>query len=340
MDPLIRKLRPLLLAWLHRSRSGSIPFVRRFSYKDIKKATDGFHTVIYSNSHGAAYKARFRGGEVALVKEVRDCDQEKHVFYREVQLLGRLHHRHLLALKGFSLGRKRLLVFDSIEYGSLKEHLNDPLKTPLNWKTRLRIAIGVAAALVSHSQVYNSMHACTAYLHQSWKCVIPSAELSLLFTRGTTINLQTLVHIGEQNICFFLAIHSRIMSPSAQLSDVGILSSNGDFVTMQAASRSKDSMEQSCGGLIFQLGVLILELITGQASETGSTDVVQWIQESRFGNSIPKMIDPDLGNNYDSRELKVLLAVARLCVKSGDKPNFSIEQIFKYLQRNIDTALD
>jgi hypothetical protein len=26
----------------------------------------------------------------------------------------------------------------------------DPLKTPLNWRTRLQIAIGVAAALVSH----------------------------------------------------------------------------------------------------------------------------------------------------------------------------------------------
>lgn len=27
--------------------------------------------------------------------------------------------------------------------------LADPLKTPLNWRTRLQIAIGVAAALVS-----------------------------------------------------------------------------------------------------------------------------------------------------------------------------------------------
>ncbi|XP_020963391.1 uncharacterized protein LOC107609957 [Arachis ipaensis] len=48
----------------------------------------------------------------------------------------------------------RLLIFDNIENGSLKEHLNDPLKTPLNWRTRLQIANEVVAALV----VYASEH--------------------------------------------------------------------------------------------------------------------------------------------------------------------------------------
>lgn len=66
-------------------------------------------------------------------------------------------------------------MFDNIERGSLKEHLNgnslaevlyvhtsakidslywlaDPLRTPLNWRTRLQIAIGVVAALVCEKQ--------------------------------------------------------------------------------------------------------------------------------------------------------------------------------------------
>ncbi|XP_025629002.2 lysM domain receptor-like kinase 3 isoform X5 [Arachis hypogaea] len=48
----------------------------------------------------------------------------------------------------------RLLIFDNIENGSLKEHLNDPLNTPLNWRMRLQIANEVVAALV----VYASEH--------------------------------------------------------------------------------------------------------------------------------------------------------------------------------------
>ncbi|KAF9665333.1 hypothetical protein SADUNF_Sadunf16G0111900 [Salix dunnii] len=296
MHRLIRKMRPNLLAWLHRSRSGPASIVRRFSYKDMKIATDGFRRIIYSTTHGAAYRARFQDGEVALVKEVKDLNQGKDKFFKEVQLLGQLHHRHLLALKGFSIGCKRLLVFDNIENGSLKEHLSDPLKTPLNWNTRLQIAIGVAAAL----------------------------EYLLLFSNPPIYHVSisaSNVMLGENYI--------------AKISDVGLLNSDGDYVTTPHSSNAEDCMDHACGNLTFQLGVLILELITGQSSEKGSTDLIQWIQESCFRSSIQKMIDPDLGNNYDSRELKNLLAVARLCIKSGDKPKFSIPQIFRYLQKSF-----
>lgn len=61
---------------------------------------------MYSNSHGTAYKAKLQDGGVALVKEVGAFDQEKDFFYREVQLLSRLHHRHLLPLRGFCTGHK------------------------------------------------------------------------------------------------------------------------------------------------------------------------------------------------------------------------------------------
>lgn len=84
--------------------------------------------------------------------------------------------------------------------------------------------------------------------------------------------------------------------------------------------------------MIFQLGVLILELITGQSSEKEGTNLVQWAQESSFTSSIHKMLDPDLGNSYDPRELKSLLAVARFCTKTGDKPTVSIQLILRYLQ--------
>nr|XP_016507343.1 PREDICTED: probable receptor-like protein kinase At1g49730 [Nicotiana tabacum] len=151
MEALIFKIRLLILAWFHfRSHSGSISLVKHFSYKDIKKATDGFRRVVYISSKRVAYRAKFRNGHAAIVKEVRAAeDQDDTAFYREVQLLGRLHHRHIAALSGFSSGPKRFLVFEDMEKGSLKEeHLSDPLKTPLNWRIRLQIAVGIAAAVV------------------------------------------------------------------------------------------------------------------------------------------------------------------------------------------------
>ncbi|KAI9194656.1 hypothetical protein LWI28_007997 [Acer negundo] len=297
MDRLIRKFRLLLLAWLHRSRSGPKSFVRRFSFKDIKRATDSFQRIFYRNSHATAYQARFGDGELVLVKEVQAFNQDKDVFYREVQLLGRLHHRHLLALRGFTTGRKRLLVFNNIENGSLKEHLNDPLKTPLNWKTRLQIALGVAAAL----------------------------EYLLLFSNPP------IYHVSITSSSIMLDENF-----TAKLSDVGILSSVGSYVTNPHNSCSEDCKSQEYSNIIFQLGVLILELVTGQSSDEGDSDIVEWIQESCFRSSIDKMIDPDLGDNYDSRELKKLLVVARLCIKTKDKPTFSVPQILRYIQKKVD----
>ncbi|XP_054793512.1 probable receptor-like protein kinase At1g49730 isoform X2 [Prosopis cineraria] len=299
MDPLIRKLRRRLLEWLRRSRSDQIYFMRRLSYKDVKRATDGFHRIIYSNSQVAAYMAKFEDGSVSLVKEIKDFDQADDIFYSEVQFLGRLHHRHLLSLKGFSMRHKRLLIFDSIENGSLKEHLNDPLKTPLNWRTRLQIALDVVAAL----------------------------EYLFLFI--------------EQPLCHVSISSGNIMLDdnfTAKLSDFGLLTCVGNPVMMP--NSRDDSARQKSGSIIFQLGVFILELVTGQSSEMEGSDLIEWIQESRFYSTIHKMVDPDLGDNYNSGELKTLLAVAKLCIKSRDKPVFTIPQLLRYLQQKVDIPRD
>lgn len=110
------------------------------------------------------------------------------------------------------------------------------------------------------------------------------------------------------------------------------------FTFMCSPSSSTSDLKQKSCKIIFQLGVLILELVTGQSSEMEGSDLIEWIQESRFYNSIDKMIDPDLGNNYDCTELKSLLAVAKLCIKSWDKPSFTIPQLFRHLQKKIDIS--
>ncbi|XP_010535723.1 PREDICTED: probable receptor-like protein kinase At1g49730 isoform X2 [Tarenaya hassleriana] len=296
------RTRLLLLAWLRRSRSRRIAFIRRYGYKEIVRATDSFRWIIYDNYHGSAYRARFKDGEAALVKEVRSLDLGQESFYEEVKLLGRLHHRHLLTLRGFSTGNKRLLVFDNIENGSLKEHLNDPLRTPLNWKARLQIAIGVAAAL----------------------------EYLLLFSNPPMYQ----VSISSSNIMLDENF-------TAKISDVRLNRESRSHSKAPNVSCSEASCsEEESSNVMFQLGVLMLELITGQSSDQQGEDLIEWVQDSSSsnGNSIDKMIDPDLGNSYSSRQLHKLLAVARLCVKSRYEPSsFSITHVYRYLEKKIGT---
>jgi serine/threonine protein kinase len=136
--------------------------VRRFKPREIEAATSGFSTALETGGpRGTAYRARFADGLVATVRRVPggDRDQEHQeqegAFYRELQLLGRLNHRHVVRLRGFSEGHNRLLheypcssliiisliffvcgcfrflVFDQMENRSLKEclHGNDQLST-------------------------------------------------------------------------------------------------------------------------------------------------------------------------------------------------------------------
>ncbi|KAK3036574.1 hypothetical protein RJ639_031191, partial [Escallonia herrerae] len=379
----ILRIRLVLLAWLHlRSPPVRVSFLRSFSYKDIKRATDGFRRIVDNSSHGTAYKAKLQNGNWGLVKEVDASDDQDDAFYRELQLLGRLHHRHIVALRGFSIGHKRFLVFENIENGSLKEHLNDPLKSPLNWRTRLQIAIDVAAALVSleiacflmskifpkkhfmgPSQViliwvilgtFRSPSGSVPWTYVSCKSVgsnsaplsnlnWPTDEQGLYAVTSDEsayfqiIIMQEYLHFFCEPPVYHVSINSSTImldeNFTAKLSDVGLLSSGGNFVTSPHISCSKECMGQACGNIIFQLGLLILELITGQSSAEGGADLIKWVQKSCFRRSIHNMIDPDLGNNYDSQELRGLLAVARLFLKSVDKPTHFAPQIFRYLQK-------
>ncbi|XP_051113265.1 probable receptor-like protein kinase At1g49730 [Andrographis paniculata] len=300
-DNLMLKIRMLLLAWFHfrlYHEKGLPLIVKRFSYKDIKKATDGFKRIINNSSQGTSYKAKFQNGSVATVKEVKLPDEDDDSFIREVQLLGRLHHRHILAVCGYSTGSKRFLVFENMENGSLKEHLSDPLRTPLNWRTRLQIAIGIAAAV--------------EYLH--FFCDPPIHQVSL---SSSSILL-------DENLI-------------PKISDISLFNASGNQITSLPTSShcSKECAVEGCKNIIFQLGLVILELITGQSAEKGGVDLVQWVQESRFPGSIHKMIDPDLGNSYDQRELKGLLSVARLCIRCVDRQSICTPQILWYLQKKI-----
>ncbi|KAJ8470836.1 hypothetical protein OPV22_025179 [Ensete ventricosum] len=293
---LLRRLKASILRLRCRSPSGTLPFVENFTYKEINKATNGFGMILESGPQGTIYKARFPNGLVGAVKRVRSQQLGKDTFFENVQLLGRLHHRHLVRLKGFSEGKYRFLVFDYTENGSLKDYLHDPLRTPLNWRTRLQIAIDVAAAL--------------EYLQ--YFCDPPVYDVSV---NSNNILL-------DENFV-------------AKLSDVGFIDSDFNCSSESNVTCSEDDTKQKHRRLVFQFGVLLLELITGQ-SLFNEAEIVQWIQESRFAYSIHKMVDTDLGDSYDSKELESLLIIARLCTKTENDTLISIPQILRYLQGQLE----
>ncbi|KAG1354405.1 putative U-box domain-containing protein 35 [Cocos nucifera] len=123
---------------------------RNYTWEEIESATSSFsdHFKIGVGANGTVYKGSLHHTSVA-VKILRSNDSHRtKQFKRELEVLGRLRHPHLLLLLG-ACPDKRCLVYECMENGSLADRLQCKDGTaPLPWFYRYRIAWEIASALV------------------------------------------------------------------------------------------------------------------------------------------------------------------------------------------------
>lgn len=72
----------------------------------MKKATGNFGTVLGGGEKGTIFKGKLSDGSVVAIRRIESSPKQVQLeFCKEMELLGRLHHRHLVGLKGFCLTR-------------------------------------------------------------------------------------------------------------------------------------------------------------------------------------------------------------------------------------------
>ncbi|KAJ4765662.1 Proline-rich receptor-like protein kinase PERK4 [Rhynchospora pubera] len=128
-----------------------------FTYQELAAATNGFATgnCIGEGAFGPVYKGKLQDGRIVAIKRLSPSSTQgqKEVF-AELDLLSRVHHRHLVQLIGCSVTkRKSLLVYEYVPQGSLDVHIHWKSSKTIDWPTRVKVALGSAKAL--------------AYLHES-----------------------------------------------------------------------------------------------------------------------------------------------------------------------------
>lgn len=136
------------------STSSPIPNLNlglKFSLAEIKTATDNFNKkfLVGEGGFGKVYKGVMRNGmRVAVKRSQPGAGQGISEFEREITILSRIQHRHLVSFIGYcNEGLEMILVYEFLEKGTLREHLYNSNFPPLSWKKRLEICIDAAKGL-------------------------------------------------------------------------------------------------------------------------------------------------------------------------------------------------
>nr|CAB3474616.1 unnamed protein product [Digitaria exilis] len=124
---------------------------RYFSFEELKKSTNNFSEIneIGSGGYGKVYKGTLANGQIAAIKRAQQGSMQGAAeFKNEIELLSRVHHKNLVSLVGFCYEQgEQMLVYEYIPYGTLRENLMGKGGVSLDWKKRLRIAIGSAKGI-------------------------------------------------------------------------------------------------------------------------------------------------------------------------------------------------
>ncbi|MED6143554.1 hypothetical protein PIB30_007503 [Stylosanthes scabra] len=123
--------------------------LQRFSYKDLKLASNGFDScnIIGKGGSGTVFRGILKDGKLIAIKRLDSMSvQAEREFQNELQVLGGLRSPFLVALLGYCAERdKRVLVYEYMPNRSLQESLFGDVSMP--WDRRFSIILDVARAL-------------------------------------------------------------------------------------------------------------------------------------------------------------------------------------------------
>jgi hypothetical protein len=99
-----------------------------FTYEELAAATGNFSqaNLLGQGGFGYVHKGVLQGGREVAVKQLKSgSGQGEREFQSEVDIISRVHHRHLVSLVGYCIaGAHRVLVYEFVPNRTLELHLH------------------------------------------------------------------------------------------------------------------------------------------------------------------------------------------------------------------------
>lgn len=272
---------------------------KTFSASDIEKATDYFAAsrIVGEGGFGRVYSGLLEDGTKVAVKVLkRDDQQGSREFLAEVEMLSRLHHRNLVTLIGICTEERiRCLVYELIPNGSVESHLHgvDKETSPLDWGTRMKIALGAARGL--------------AYLHEDSSPRVIHRDF-----KASNILLE---HDFTPKVSDFGLARTAMDEENRHIS-TRVMGTFG-YVAPEYAMTGHLLVKSD----VYSYGVVLLELLSGRkpvdmSQPPGQENLVAWARPllaSKEG--LETIIDPCLKPDFPFDSVAKVAAIASMCVQ-------------------------
>ncbi|KAF7829274.1 receptor-like cytosolic serine/threonine-protein kinase RBK1 [Senna tora] len=276
------------------------PSWRSFDYAELQAATDNFspENQIGRGGHAVVYKGRLADGQVVavkrLMKEVKDKEDRAGDFLSELGIIAHINHPNAVRLIGFGVNDGLYFVLQFAPHGSLSSLLFG--SQCMDWNLRFRVAVGVANGLkyLHHDCprriIHRDIKASNILLNSNFEAEISDFGLA-----------KWLPDKWSQHVVFPIEGTFGYLAPEYFMH--GIVDEKTD---------------------VFAFGVLLLELITGRRAVDSCSrqSLVLWAKPLLQDNNVNELVDPRLGESYDSTEMTRVMFTASLCVHhlSSDRP--------------------
>ncbi|KAL8150399.1 hypothetical protein V2J09_020207 [Rumex salicifolius] len=258
-----------------------------FDLEDLLRASA---EVLGKGTYGMSYKAILEDANVVVVKRLKDISVGKREFEQQMGVIGSIRHENVVALRAYYYSKdEKLMVSDHCGQGNISTLLHDNRgedRTPLDWKTRLSIAIGAARGI--------------AHIHEA--------------------NGGKLVHgnIRSSNIFLNPQQHGCV-SDFGLATIMGPISPPISRATGYRAPEITDTRKSTHSSDVYSFGVFLLELLTGKSpihSINGDelVPLVRWVHSVVREEWTAEVFDIELMRYPDIEEEMVeMLQIAMSC---------------------------
>lgn len=270
-----------------------------FSLNDIERATNRFDTsrIIGEGGFGIVYSGILDDATKVAVKVLkRDDQQGSREFLAEVEMLSRLHHRNLVKLIGICTeSHHRSLIYELVPNGSVESHLHgaDKEASPLDWHSRMKIALGAARGLA-----YLHEDSSPRVIHRDFK----SSNILLQHDFTPKVSDFGLARIAQEERNKHISTH--------------VMGTFG-YLAPEYAMTGHLLVKSD----VYSYGVVLLELLTGRkpvdlSQPPGQENLVAWARPLlTTKEGLEMIIDPALIPSISFDNAAKFAAIASMCVQ-------------------------